>query len=361
VSAAVRTEAAVAVPAGRAGGPVFEVVGPGAHTTVQDLGRPGYLADGIPPSGAFDSAALRLANLLVGNPVGEHVLVGDDPGAAGLEISLAGPTLRALRTTVIAVTGADLGPVVGGRRMPMWTSVVVRAGQLVTLGPAVGGARGYLAVAGGLDVPPVLGSRATNVRARLGGLDGRALAAGDVLATGPVSGSVVELAGRRIRAADRPVYRDPDTGEATLRVVLGPQDHLFTPDSVALFLATRWLLSPISDRMGCRFVGPPLHFLPRPDHLVAQAGSDPSNIVDDSICIGSIQVPSGLEPIVMGVDGPSLGGYAKIATVISPDLSVLAQLLPDDPVRFRALSPDEAHDAHLADRLLASADRLEKL
>jgi allophanate hydrolase subunit 2 len=172
---------------------------------------------------------------------------------------------------------------------------------------------------------------------------------------------VVDVAGRRIRRDRRPVYHDPDTGQAMLRVVLGPQDHLFTPDSVALFLDTVWRLSPVSDRMGCRFVGPALHFLPRPDYLVAQAGADPSNIVDDSICIGSIQVPSGLEPIVMGVDGPSLGGYAKIATVVSPDMSVLAQLRPDNAVRFHALTLDQAHEAHLADRALAAADRVERL
>jgi antagonist of KipI len=338
--------------------PVFEVLEPGLQTTVQDLGRPGHLADGIPPSGAFDSAALKLANLLVGNAVGDHVLVGTDPGAAGLEALLVGPRLRALVTTVIAVTGADLSPTVTGRRIPMWTSVVVRAGQEIAFGPAASGARGYLAVAGGLAVPPVLGSRATNVRAGLGGLDGRALRAGDTLSGYPSARSVVDLAGKRIREDRRP-SEGPDG--PVLRVVLGPQDHLFTPEGVRTFLSTDWRLSATSDRMGCRFIGPPLGFLPRPDYLVEQAGSDPSNIIDDSICIGSIQVPSGLEPIVMGVDGPSLGGYAKIATVISPDLSVLAQLTPGQGVRFRAIDPDEAHTAHVAARTIATPDVVERL
>lgn len=338
---------------------IFEVLEPGLQTTVQDLGRPGYLADGIPPSGAFDSLALKLANLLVGNPPGDHVLVGTDPGAAGLEMLLVGPRLRALSYTVIAVTGADLRPAVNGRPIPLWTSVLVRPGQEITFGAAHAGARGYLAVAGGLAVPAVLGSRATNVRAGLGGVHGRALRAGDVLAAYPITGSPVQRAGMRVRA-DRLPGRPGDSG-AVLRVVLGPQDHLFTPDSVRTFLETKWRLSPTSDRMGCRFIGPALHFLPRPDYLVDQAGSDPSNIVDDSICIGSIQVPSGLEPIVMGVDGPSLGGYAKIATVISPDLSVLAQLVPGDPVRFRAVDVDDAHDAHVAARALVTTDSVEKL
>jgi antagonist of KipI len=335
---------------------VLEVLDPGLQTTVQDLGRPGYLADGIPPSGAFDAAALKLANLLVGNEVGDHVLVGTEPGAAGLEMLLVGPSLRVLGHTVIAVTGADLQPMVNGKPIPMWTSIRVQAADEITFAAARSGARGYLGVAGGLAVPPVLGSRATNVRAGIGGLGGRALLPRDVLAARPPSRRVEELAGRRIRPQLIPVHRAP----ARLRVVLGPQDHLFTPESVATFLDTNWRLSPTSDRMGCRFVGPALKFLPRPGHLVAQAGSDPSNIVDDSICIGSIQVPSGLEPIAMGVDGPSLGGYAKIATVISPDLSVLAQLKPHEVTRFQAVDPEEAEQIHLAARRVGAPEFLEK-
>jgi biotin-dependent carboxylase-like uncharacterized protein len=330
---------------------VLEVTKPGVLTTVQDLGRPGYLADGIPPSGAFDGAALKLANLLVGNPVGDHVLVGEDPGAAGLEITLRGPELRVLRDSAIAVTGADIRPAINGTPIDMWTAVAVAAGDVITFGTAKRGVRAYLAVAGGIDVPLMLGSRATNVRAGIGGVEGRALRAGDVLPGGSGPGPV---AGRRIHPDHIPVYETP--GE--LRVVLGPQDHLFTPESVEEFLSFEWKLSPTADRMGCRFVGPALHFLPRPDYLVEQAGSDPSNIVDDSICIGSIQVPSGLEPIAMGVDGPSLGGYAKIATVISPDLSRLAQLRPGDPVRFRAVDPDEAHDLYVACRAVGGGAEL---
>ncbi|WP_037078557.1 biotin-dependent carboxyltransferase family protein [Pseudonocardia spinosispora] len=340
---------------------VFDVLHAGLQTTVQDLGRPGYLADGIPPSGAFDSAALKLANLLVGNPVGDHVLVGTDPGAAGLEMLLVGPRLRARTCTVVAVTGADLQPTLDGRPIPLWTSVVVRPGQEITFGGARSGARGYLAVAGGLAVTPVLGSRATNVRAGLGGVDGRALRAGDVLSAYPKHGPVVALAGRRLRPELRPPMSGGPDDPAVLRVVLGPQDDLFTPDSVRTFLTARWRLSATSDRMGCRFIGPALHFLPRPAHLVEQAGADPSNIVDDAICIGSIQVPSGLEPIVMGVDGPSLGGYAKIATVISADLPVLAQLTPGGLATFLAITPDDAHTVHLAARAAGAADSVERL
>jgi biotin-dependent carboxylase-like uncharacterized protein len=331
-------------------GDVLEVVRPGVLTTVQDLGRPGYLADGIPPSGAFDSAALKLANLLVGNDPGDYLLVGRNPGAAGLEMTLRGPTLRAARDTVIAVTGAGMPVTVNGEAVSNWAAVPVRAGDEIVVGTARDGLRGYLAVAGGIDVPVVLGSRATNVRAGIGGVEGRPLKAGDRLPAGPPAAAPETLAGRRIRP-DRVPARTPLT---ELRVVLGPQDHLFTPDSVRDFLTADWKLSPTSDRMGCRFIGPALTFLPRPEHLTFQAGSDPSNIVDDSICIGSIQVPSGLEPIVMGVDGPSLGGYAKIATVISPDLSLLAQVRPGALVRFRAVDADEAHDLHIAARAIGT-------
>jgi biotin-dependent carboxylase-like uncharacterized protein len=332
---------------------VLDVVKPGVLTTVQDIGRPGYLADGIPPSGAFDTAALKLANLLVGNDPGGYLLTGDDPGAAGLEMTLRGPALRALRDTVIAVTGADMPLTVNGEAAPTWAAVPVRAGDEIVIGSARSGLRGYLAVAGGVDVPLVLGSRATNVRAGLGGVSGRALKAGDRLPGGDCApgdaGSPNST--RRIRPDRIPARATP----AELRVVLGPQDHLFTPDSVTAFLTTEWKLSPTSDRMGCRFIGPALAFLPRPAHLTVQAGSDPSNIVDDAICVGSIQVPSGLEPIVMGVDGPSLGGYAKIATVISPDLCRLAQVRPGEPVRFRAVGPDEARELHLAARAIGTA------
>jgi antagonist of KipI len=329
---------------------VLEVIRPGVLTTVQDMGRPGYLADGIPPSGAFDTAALKLANLLVGNAPGDYLLVGEDPGAAGLEMTLRGPALRVLRDTVIAFTGADMPLTVNGELVPGWTAIPVHAGDEIAIGPARGGLRGYLAVAGGVAVPLVLGSRATNVRAGIGGVEGRPLKTGDRLPAGRVTTPAETLKGRRIRPDRIP---GPADG-AVLRVVLGPQDHLFTPDSVRTFLTADWKLSPVSDRMGCRCVGPALSFLPRPEHLTYQAGSDPSNIVDDSICVGSIQVPSGLEPIVMGVDGPSLGGYAKIATVISPDLSRLAQARPGDLVRFRAVGADEAHELHIAARAVGT-------
>jgi allophanate hydrolase subunit 2 len=164
---------------------------------------------------------------------------------------------------------------------------------------------------------------------------------GDALATGSPRRPLEVLAGRRIAGPARPRLGPP----WELRVVLGPQHGLFRPDSIALFLESSWYLSLNSDRMGCRFTGPRLFFEPRSDHVAAQAGADPSNIVDDAIPVGGIQVPSGLEAIAMGVDGPSLGGYAKIATVISTDLGRLAQIAPGDETHFRAITAEEAVSA----------------
>jgi allophanate hydrolase subunit 2 len=192
------------------------------------------------------------------------------------------------------------------------------------------------------------------VRARIGGIGGRKLEPGDVLTTGVPRRGLEELVGRSIAEVQRPVLGPP--GE--LRVVLGPQDALFLDESISAFLESLWRLLPNSDRMGCRFTGPQLFFKPRPDHLAAQAGSDPSNIVDDAIPVGGIQVPSGVEAIAMGVDGPSLGGYAKIATVISPDLSRLAQILPGDETRFRSVTVDEAVSARAVQREQVDEDVL---
>lgn len=322
---------------------MFEVLSGGPQTTVQDLGRPGYLHTGMPPSGAFDSFALRVGNLLVGNNPGGRYLVGRDPGDAGLEILLFGCRLRATADHVIAVTGGDLTPTLNGAPLPMWQAVQVKAGDVIAFAAPRVGVRAYLAIAGGIEVPEFLGSKATNVRAGVGGIEGRILRSGDALQIGTPKRADDELVGRTWPEEKRPEAGSP----WTVRVVLGPQDALFTPESVETFLTVDWQLSPISDRMGCRYIGPKLEFLPRPDYLIEQAGSDPSNIVDDGTPLGGIQVPSGLEPIVMGADVPSFGGYAKIATVISADIGVVGQGKPGDVVRFRAVSVEEAEEIGL--------------
>jgi biotin-dependent carboxylase-like uncharacterized protein len=323
---------------------MLEVLAGGPQTTVQDLGRPGFLHTGMPPSGAFDSFALRAGNLLVGNNPGGRYLVGRDPGDAGLEILLFGCRLRATADHVIAVTGGDLNPTLNSAPIPMWQSIQMRTGDVLAFQKPRIGVRAYLAVAGGIEVPEFLGSKATNVRAAVGGVEGRILKSGDVLQIGEPSSPLSELVGRSWPQGKRREHGSP----WTVRVVLGPQHELFQPQSVETFLTVDWKLSPISDRMGCRYIGPKLEFLPRPDYLIEQAGSDPSNIVDDGTPLGGIQVPSGLEPIVMGADVPSFGGYAKIATVISADIGVVGQGKPGDTVRFRAVEVVEAEEIGLA-------------
>lgn len=329
---------------------MFEVISGGPQTTVQDLGRPGYLHTGMPPSGAFDSFSLRVANLLVGNSPGGRYLVGRDPGDAGLEILLLGCRLRAAEDHVIAVTGGDLMPKLNGEPLPMWRAILARKDDEIAFTAPRVGVRAYLAVAGGIDVATFLGSRATNVRAAVGGIEGRGLKAGDQIRVGAPAQPASALVGRSWPEEARPTQGNP----WTVRVVLGPQDELFTPESVETFLNVDWKLSPVSDRMGCRYIGPKLAFLPRADYLIEQAGSDPSNIVDDGTPLGGIQVPSGLEPIVMGADVPSFGGYAKIATVISSDIGVVGQGKPGDIVHFRSVSVAEAEEIGLAREALLS-------
>jgi KipI family sensor histidine kinase inhibitor len=293
----------------------------GLLTTVQDLGRSGYQRYGVPVAGAADPRALRGANALVGN----------DPGAAGLECSVAGPCLVAMRPIVAAVTGGDLGAVVersdlGRFAVPPWSSFLLRPGNVLRFegGP---GARAYVAFGGGIDVPEVLGSRSTYLTAGFGGREGRALRAGDRLALLP---------------QERPVSpglrwpRENVSGNdgTTIRLVLGPQDDYFTEKGLETLGSSVFTVASASDRMGIRFEGPSLE----------QRGRD---FVSDGIMLGGIQVPPNGLPILMIPDRATMGGYPKIATAALADLPLLAQLLPGDRVRFRIVSRDEARSAYL--------------
>ena len=319
---------------------MLEVIDGGLRTTVQDMGRRGGQALGIPPSGAQDGFALRIANLLVGNPPGGPLLIRDDPGAAGLEMTLGRLKLRALQDHVLALTGADTGATVDGEPVPCWTSFVLREGQTLACGLAQSGARAYLAVHGGIDVPLYRGSRATHVSGGFGGLEGRPLASGDRLPVGAATAAAADLAGRRLRPDLVPAYAPP----MQVRTVAGPEEHHFTADSVEAFYATHWKLNPKADRTGMRFIGPELSFRPgRPHYLIEDAGKDPSNIViDPGAPVGTVQVPSGVEPIVLCVDSPSIGGYARIAIVISTDMARIGQVRPFEETRFVRISHEEA-------------------
>ncbi len=302
----------------------IEIRKPGLLTTVQDHGRTGHYHLGIPPSGAMDQVAFRSANLLLGNP----------ETTAALECALMGPDLVATTDTHVAITGAELPVTLDGKRQPTNTVLEVRAGQLLSCGFATAGARAYIAVAGGLDVPERLGSRSTYVLGGLGGLGGRALAAGDVLEVG-TPGDVVP--GRTLGESLRSVLAK----SYELRVITGLYDHLVEPDSLAAFFGETWKVASESDRIGYRFNGgSPLEFVDRKPPF--GAGSDPSNIVDAPYPIGSIQVPAGTQPIVLHRDAVSAGGYMMLGVVISADMDLLAQMTPHTSVQFVQVTMDEA-------------------
>lgn len=319
---------------------MLEVIDGGLQTAVQDMGRQGVQVLGIPPSGAQDPFALRVANLLVGNPTGGPLVIRDDPGSAGLEVLLGGLKVRALADLVVALTGADLDVTVDGAPAPRWQAFRLRAGQTLACGMTRAGARAYLAVHGGIDVPVYLGSRATHARGQFGGFEGRFLKKGDRLPTGGASVDLNSLVGRRLHPELVPAY----TRHWDVRVVRGPEAHIFSEQSEEIFYATEWKLNPKSDRTGMRFIGPALAFRPgRSRYLVEDAGEDPSNIViDPGAPVGTIQVPSGVEPIVLGVDSPTIGGYARIGTVISTDMSMVGQARPFEVVRFVRTSYEAA-------------------
>ncbi len=302
---------------------MIRALDPGPQTTVQDLGRRGYLRYGIPESGPIDRAAFVLANRLVGNP--------DD--TAGLECTLRGPRLEMTAGGTLAATGAEMPLTVNDREAPRWRAVRVRAGDVVRLGQSQSGVRGYLAFAGGVDVPRVLGSRATYLRGQLGGYNGRALRRGDELHCGR---GQPPRADRRVRPAAIPRY----DAEAVIRVILGPQADRFTPDGIATFLEGLYEMLPQSDRMGARLRGP---------KVTHSRGHD---IISDGIPLGGIQVVGDGQPIVLLVDRQSTGGYTKIATVCSSDIGRFGQVRPGQCLRFREVSVDTAHallrEAHAA-------------
>lgn len=302
---------------------VVSVLQPGLATTVQDAGRPGYYNVGIPPSGSLDQYSPLAANLLVGN--GEE--------AAVLECTYMGPELRFERPATVAVTGADLPPLLGGEPRPAWESFAVAAGEVLSFGYLRSGARAYVALSGGIDVPAVLGSRSTYALGSLGGLEGRALAAGDELPIGDADGVAP---GRSVPEELRCVH--PKHRE--IRVMMGLYDHRLTDEGRRTFLEATWRLTTLADRTGLRYRGAALDFRER----VAPfgAGSDPSNIVDAPYPIGSIQIPGGVEPIVLHRDAVSGGGYVMVATVISADMDDVAQSAPNNTTRFVEVDLDGA-------------------
>jgi biotin-dependent carboxylase-like uncharacterized protein len=296
---------------------VFEILDGGFFTTVQDVGRYGYQRYGVPVSGAMDLFAIRAANLLVGN----------SPSAAALELTLVGPRIRMLTDAVLAIAGADLVPQLDGGPVQGWRAFVAPEGAVLGFGNARDGLRAYLAVAGGVDVPVVLGSRSTFTRGALGGFEGRIIQSGNRISAGAAAAAQVE--GHAFPVRDIPTYGH----HHVVRVLRGPQDDAFTAGGIETFFSSEYVVTSKSDRVGCRLAGAP----------VSHRGS--ADIVSDGIPFGAIQVAADGLPMILLADRGTTGGYTKLATVISADLPRLAQAVPGDRVCFRDVALTDAHQA----------------
>jgi antagonist of KipI len=297
----------------------FEVLSPGILTTVQDLGRFGYARYGVATSGALDGFAARIANVLVGNP----------ESAAVLETTLMGLRLKAMRDVTVAITGGDLQPIHAGGKIPMWQSHFISKGEVLAFAGPASGLRAYIAVNGGFHAPLIMGSRSTNLSSGFGGLEGRPLRKGDIVGSNPVE-TANPVAGRAFNREWIPAY--PSRWQ--LRVIWGPQDDEFSDEGRQTLVSAAFSVSPDSDRTGIRLKGPT---------VMRKPGLEES-IISEGILSGAVQIPGDGQPIIILAEIAS-GGYRKIATVISADLSLLGQITPGDEVQFRAVSPDAAVQA----------------
>lgn len=307
---------------------MFEVIKPGLETCVQDYpGRIGYWNQGFPPSGPMDSWSFRLANLLVGNELGR----------AALECQFVGPTLKFQRDGVVAVCGAPMNPKLDGEAMPMWESVTVKGGQTLEMSFATTGARTYVAVAGGIDTLPWLGSRSTFDKAGVGGMEGHRIKVGQVVPVAAGDG----VAGRKVKDDCRPTI--PPDKVWTIEVVAGPNDDWIDAAGHERFLGTDWKLSSKSDRTGFRLDGPDWTFTEKATNKAPEHGSEPSNIIDQGYPVGAINL-SGQTPIILVNDGPSMGGFINPYTVPSATFWKLGQSRPGDIYRFKSVGVEEAQE-----------------
>ena len=293
----------------------FRVIKGGLLTTVQDLGRNGYQAQGFNVNGVMDRRAFRIANLLLDNPENEAVL----------ECTLIGPTLEFTAPMIISITGGDFRPEINDEEVPMYTALYVAEGDVLKLGSARSGRSCYIAFSNYLKVPVVMGSRSTNLKCRIGGFKGRKLEDGDYIET------------RITRRIYLPTFlsrtlplKEYEENKSTIRVILGPEEEVFSKKGIKNFLETEYTVGAEFDRTGMRLEGA---------YIESKRGSD---IISDGIALGSIQVPSHGKPIILLADRQTTGGYGKIATVISVDLPKLVQRRMDDKIRFVAVTVEEA-------------------
>ena len=298
------------------------VQNPGLLTSVQDAGRVGYQQFGVSVSGVMDPRAMKIANILVGN----------DENEAVLECTMMGPQLQFNRANVIAITGGDLGPTLDGQPVATYAAFAVQTGQTLRFTGLRTGCRAYIAFAGGLDIPLVMGSRSTYMKAKIGGIDGRKLEKGDEIGFRDPNPDVLNLVQRRIapEVTARSAY--------TVRVLMGPQDDMFTQTGIDTFLTETYTVTNDFDRMGCRMDGPEI------EH------KDGGDIISDGIAFGAIQVPTAGKPIIMLADRQTTGGYTKIANVITADFRIIGQLKGGDRVRFVKTTIEAAQDALVTER-----------
>lgn len=297
---------------------MLKIIEPGLLTTVQDSGRSGFQKYGICVAGVMDSFSAICGNLLVENSENEAVL----------EVTILGPRIEFLHDTIIAITGGDLSPLLNNSPIGMWESVIAKKGDELSFGGLRSGCRAYIAIAGGIDVPVVMGSRSTYLRGNLGGFNGRALAEGDELPVGKIAKDIKEIGLRKMPEEFIPIYRN----KTQLHIIPGPQDDCFSEEDKEIFLNSEYEVTNQSDRMGYRLKGPVIKHKKGPD------------IISDGIPPGGIQIPGHGNPIIMLADRQTTGGYTKIATVISTDLGLVAQGKPGDIFQFKITTLEEAYN-----------------
>ncbi|MFK4320082.1 antagonist of KipI [Bacillus sp. RC145] len=309
-----------------------EVLHAGMFTTVQDLGRSHYQQYGVPVGGAMDKNALRMINMLVGNEENE----------AGLEITIMGPKLLIKKTTLLAIGGADMEPLLNGERIPLWRPILAEGGSMLCLGKAKSGCRAYVTFAGGINIDRTMGSKSTYIRAALGGIEGRMLKKGDYFQIG----TGAEVGSRFIRNLQEeeriktkwaicnntlPKYKK----QPILRVITDFEYDQFTEESIKSFFSKEYKVSNYADRMGYRLDGDVLN---RVEEI---------EILSSPVTFGTIQVPNGGQPIILMADRQTTGGYPRIGNVISVDLPLLAQLKPGDYVTFEKITMEDAAQLYI--------------
>lgn len=295
---------------------VIKIINPGLYTTIQDLGRFGFQQYGMPVSGAMDEFAFRIGNILAGN----------SQNTPAIEFTYTGLTVEFQNSAHIAITGGDfIVSTDKGEHIPCWSTLYIEGGTTLSISSILNGCRGYLCIYGGFDIPKVMGSASTYLRAKIGGLNGHLMKAGDEIPYLPQEGVPPS------RLLPKAFIQKWYPSNSPIRVIMGPQDEAFTTEGIQNFLTGEYSVTKDADRMGYRLSGPPIAHKTGPD------------IISDGIAIGSIQVPGNGMPVIMLAERQTTGGYTKIATVITVDLPRLSQSIPGNILRFIPVSIEEGH------------------